>query len=215
MEKRIYTYVLWLAIFTIFYNIIEGLVSIWFGIQDETIALFGFGVDSFIEVISGIGILQMVLRIRLNPNLPRSNFEITALRITGWGFYVLAIGLIVGAILNFYQGHKPETTLWGIIVSVISIIVMVGLYKSKIYCGKKLSSEPVIADGRCTLVCVYMSLILLASSLIYELTGFGWVDTIGALGLAWFSYAEGKEALGKAKGKECCCGHNCDTKVQI
>lgn len=208
-DKKLYTKVLWLALFTIFYNICEGLVSIILGIHDETLALFGFGVDSFIEVISGLGILQMVLRIRMNPNTSRSAFEIRALRITGWSFYGLTAGLILGAILNVIQNHKPETTFWGIVVSVVSILVMFWLYKVKTSYGKKLHSDPVIADGRCTLVCIYMSIVLLVSSLAYQLTGFGWIDIIGALGLAWFSYNEGKEALDKAKGKECSCVGNC------
>ena len=95
------------------------------------------------------------------------------------------------------------------VVSAISIFVMTWLYKSKIFYGKKLNSDPIIADGRCTLVCIYMSLVLLASSIIYQLTGFIWADTIGALGLAWFSYSEGKEALEKAKGIECPSEDNC------
>ena len=69
--------------------------------------------------------------------------------------------------------------------------------------GKKLNSEPVIADSHCTRVCVYMSLVLLASSLIYELTGFAYADVIGAAGLIYFSVSEGREAFEKAKGREC------------
>ncbi|MFL7870664.1 MAG: hypothetical protein AB8I58_17680, partial [Anaerolineales bacterium] len=69
---RYWNYALWLAIFTILYNLAEGLVSIFFGLSDETLTLFGFGVDSFIEVMSGIGILAMVLRIRQNPDTDRS-----------------------------------------------------------------------------------------------------------------------------------------------
>jgi divalent metal cation (Fe/Co/Zn/Cd) transporter len=206
MEEKYYKRVLWLAIFTIGYNLIEGLVSVWFGMEDESLALFGFGVDSFVEVISGIGILQMVIRIRMNPDSSHSRFEKRALQITGGGFYLLAAGLLIGAVLNVIQGHKPTTTLWGIVVSIVSLIVMFWLYRSKISYGRKLKAEPVIADGKCTLVCIYMSGVLLVSSVIYELTGFGWVDTIGALGLAWFSFSEGKEAFEKAAGKECECG---------
>lgn len=209
MESKLYSRVLWLAYFTICYNIIEGLVSVTLGIDDETLTLAGFGIDSFIEVVSGIGILQMILRIRNNPESSKSPFEIRALKITGWGFYILAIGLIISASLNLYQEHKPETTLWGVVISVISIAVMYWLYTSKRKLGTQLNSDPVIADGRCTLVCIYMSLILLASSLIYELTGFGWIDTLGAIGLAWFSYKEGKEALEKAEGKKCHCETCC------
>ena len=80
---KYWQYAFWLALFTIFYNCAEGLVSIYFGSQDETLTLFGFGLDSFIEVMSGIGILAMVLRIRQNPGSSRSQFEQNALRITG------------------------------------------------------------------------------------------------------------------------------------
>jgi len=208
LESRYYKKVLWLAIFTIVYNIIEGVISVIIGIQDETLALFGFGVDSFIEVISGVGILQMVIRIGRDYKASRTRFEITALRITGLSFYILSAGLLVGAAVNIYQGHKPDTTLWGVVISGISIVVMLFLYRSKIYYGNKLNSEPVIADGRCTLVCIYMSVVLLISSGIYEMTGIGWVDSVGALGLAWFSFKEGKEAFEKASGKECCCGED-------
>src|SRR5665648_772503 len=92
-ENKYWQYALWLALFTIFYNFAEGLISIYFGVQDETLTLFGFGVDSFIEVMSGLGILAMVIRIRQNPEAPRSQFERTALRITGSSFYLLAAGL--------------------------------------------------------------------------------------------------------------------------
>jgi divalent metal cation (Fe/Co/Zn/Cd) transporter len=207
MGNKAYLKVIYLAWFTILYNVIEGVVSIVLGINDETLTLFGFGADSFIEVISGIGILQMAIRIRNNPRSEKTSFEITALKITGWGFYTLAAGLVVTSALNLYTNHKPETTFWGIIISIVSIVVMYWLYKSKINLGNKINSEPVIADGRCTLVCIYMSVILLFSSVVYELTGFGWIDTIGALGLAWFSFKEGREAFEKVEGKECSCGH--------
>src|SRR5689334_8505490 len=92
-SDRYWTYALWLAIFTIVYNLADGLVSVFFGFSDEALTLFGFGVDSFIVVMSGIGILAMVLRIRQHPDAPRSQFERTALRITGTSFYLLIAGL--------------------------------------------------------------------------------------------------------------------------
>jgi divalent metal cation (Fe/Co/Zn/Cd) transporter len=193
-----YNKVFWLAIFTISYNFLEGIFSLWFGISDETLALFGFGSDSFVEVISGIGILQMVIRIRNNPDSEISPFERRALKITGISFYLLAAGMVAGSVSNVITRHKPENTVPGIVISVISLLIMYWLYSSKMECGRILNAEPVIADARCTLVCIYMSLVLLVSSLIYEITGFGWVDTIGALGLAWFSFSEGREALEKA-----------------
>jgi len=203
--NRYWMYALWLAFFTVFYNLAEGLISIYFGAQDETLTLFGFGVDSFIEVMSGIGILAMVIRIRRNPDTPRSKFERTALRVTGTAFYLLVVGLAATAIYNIVVGHKPETTLPGLIISLISIAVMWALVMGKRKVGHALNSSPILADANCTMVCIYMSIVLLASSLIYELTGFGFVDSIGALGLIYFSYSEGKESFEKAAGMEECC----------
>jgi divalent metal cation (Fe/Co/Zn/Cd) transporter len=196
----------WLASFTILYNLAEGLLAITFGISDETLTLFGFGVDSFIEVMSGIGILAMVARIRQNPDTPRSEFEKTALRVTGTSFYILTAGLAVTAIYNLVVGHKPETTLPGVILSAVSIAAMWALVISKRKVGRTLDSAPILADANCTLVCIYMSLVLLASSLVFELTGFGFVDSLGAVGLIYFSIDEGRESFEKARGLECTCG---------
>src|SRR5919106_5336254 len=192
--NKYWSYALWLALVTIFYNLAEGLISIFFGFSDETLTLFGFGVDSFIEVMSGIGILAMVLRIRQNPETPRSQFERTALRVTGTSFYLLAGGLGATAIYNLFTAHKPETTLPGLIISVISIAAMWALVTGKRKVGRALDSSPILADANCPMVCIYMSMVLLASSLIYAWTGLGFVDSIGALGLIYFSYNEGKES---------------------
>jgi len=175
------------------------------GYEDETLTLFGFGVDSFIEVMSGIGIAIMILRIKRNPDSPKTAFELKALKITGTAFYLLSVGLIAGIVLNIINHHKPETTLWGVIISLVSIVVMVWLMNAKKSIGKKLNSEPIIADANCTKICVYMSLVLLASSLVYELTGFAYADVIGTAGLIYFAISEGKEAFEKAKGNECSC----------
>ena len=208
-EQKLYKRAWLLSLFTIFYNVAEGLVSMFFGYQDETLALFGFGVDSFIEVMSGIGIAVMILRIKQNPESDKSDFEKTALRITGIAFYLLSAGLLAGIIVNLITKHKPETTLWGVIISSLSILVMIWLMYAKKRIGLKLNSEPIVADSNCTKVCVYMSVVLLLSSLIYELTGFAYADVIGAAGLIYFSFTEGKEAFEMAKGKECSCGCHC------
>lgn len=207
-EQRFYKKAFWLSLFTIFYNIIEGIVSMALGYADETLSLFGFGADSFIEVISGVGIAIMIMRIKQNPESLRSGFEITALKITGSAFYLLSAGLFAGIILNIFNQHKPETTIWGIVISLVSIAVMVWLMNTKKRIGKKLNSEPIIADANCTKICVYMSIVLLIASLVYEFTGFPYADAIGAAGLIYFSISEGKEAFEKAKGKECCCGEH-------
>jgi divalent metal cation (Fe/Co/Zn/Cd) transporter len=189
-----------LSLFTIFYNIVEGMMSMILGYKDETLTLFGFGVDSFIEVVSGIGIAVMILRIQQYPESSKNEFEIKALKITGTSFYLLSAGLLVGIMLNIITNHKPETTLWGIVISLVSIIVMIWLLTAKKSVGKRLHSEPIISDSNCTKVCVYMSVVLLIASLIYEITGFAYADAIGAAGLIYFSISEGKEAFEKAKG---------------
>ena len=204
-EQKLYNQAYLLSLFTIFYNILEGAVSMILGYSGETLSLFGFGADSFIEVISGLGIAIMISRIRQNPDSPKSKFEMTALKITGTAFYLLSAGLFAGVILNIISHHKPETTLWGVIISLISIAVMFWLMNAKKRIGKKLHSEPVIADANCTKICIYMSLVLLLASILYELTGFAYADAIGAAGLIYFSVNEGKEAFEKAKGKECNC----------
>lgn len=202
--KQVY----WLAVFTIAYNVIEGTVSIFFGLQDETLALFGFGVDSFVEVISGIGILHMVLRMQNSEVEIHDKFEKTALTITGYSFYILASGLVIGSTLNLYYDIKPETTFVGIFVSLISIFTMYLLMKLKLKVGKELKSDAIIADANCTKTCFYLSFILLAASGLYEIFGIQYFDIFGSLGISYFAYAEGKEALEKAVSDKIIC--NCD-----
>lgn len=208
-KQRLFKIAFALAVFTIAYNLVEGLISTYFGYTDESLALFGFGVDSFIEVVSGIGVASMIIRIWQNPGSHRDNFERTALRITGTAFYLLVAGLLITSVYNIWAGHRPETTFWGIVVSVISIAVMWALIIGKIKVGKALNSEAILADANCTKVCVYMSVVLLASSLIYALTNFIYADSIGTLGLAYLSFNEGKECFEKAKSdKICICEHD-------
>jgi divalent metal cation (Fe/Co/Zn/Cd) transporter len=206
-EQKLYRTAYLLSIFTIAYNVLEGIFSMGMGYQDETLALFGFGVDSFIEVMSGIGIAVMISRIRRNPGSPKGSFETRALRITGTSFYLLAAGLLAGIVVSLANHHKPETTLWGVVIALISIAVMWWLVIAKRRTGRLLDSDAIVADANCTKVCIYMSLVLLASSALYELTGFAYADAIGSAGLIYFSVSEGKEAFEKAKGKKCSCDH--------
>jgi divalent metal cation (Fe/Co/Zn/Cd) transporter len=197
--RRLWNIVLLLAVITVFYNVIEGIVSVFFGVTDETLALFGFGIDSVIEVLSGIGIWFMVIRIKNSQSRNIDNFQKTALRITGISFYILTISLILTVVYNIYKGNKPETTFWGIIISSISILTMILLTYFKLDVGKKLRSDAVIADANNTKTCVYLSILLLASSLLYEIFKIGYIDSIGALGIAFYAFKEGREAMGKIK----------------
>jgi len=209
---KLYSWASSLALFTIAYNAVEGLASVFFGFKDESLSLFGFGVDSFVEVISGIGIWHMVRRIRHSGNESPDRFEQTALKITGSGFYVLSIGLTITSSINLYQGHKPETTFWGIVISIIAIVVMwlLAHYKNKV--GMELGSQAILADAVCTRVCLQLSVVLLIASAGYELTRIGGIDSVGTFVIAWMCYREGREAFEKAKVKSftCNCGGSCE-----
>jgi divalent metal cation (Fe/Co/Zn/Cd) transporter len=197
-----------LAILTIGYNFVEGVVSMVLGGADETLALFGFGVDSFIEVISAVGIWHMIRRIRNNQGETRDAFEQRALRITGGAFYGLTAGLLLMAGLNLVQQHKPETALWGIVVSLVSMSFMWLLIRHKTRVGTALNSQAVLADAACSKACLYLSVVLLIASAGFELTGIGSLDAVGALLIAWFTWKEGREAFSKARGLACPCSCN-------
>ncbi len=199
-----------LAVITIVYNVVEGAVSVWFGAEDQTLSLFGFGIDSFVEVISGIGIWHMVRRIRSHGEGDRDTFERRALKITGWAFFLLTAGLVISSGLSFYEHHRPESTVWGIVVSLVSISFMWLLIHYKTKVGTALNSPAILADAACSRVCMQLSLTLLAASAGYELTGLGGFDAVGALLIAYLAFREAKEALGKAGGLSCGCGGNCN-----
>jgi hypothetical protein len=210
-RKKLIKIALILSIITIVYNIAEGLFSIFFGASDDTLTLLGFGIDSFVEMISGIGILHMVIRMNGSEVDTPDRFQRQALRVTGTAFYLLTIGLVIGSVVNILLKVKPETTIAGIIISTISIITMYFLMKAKLVVGHKLNSSAIIADANCTKTCFYLSFILLGSSLLYEIFGIGWFDIIGSLGIAWFAFTEGREAFEKSKAENvgCSCGcHN-------
>ena len=199
-----------LSIITIIYNIAEGIISLYFGVDDDALSLLGFGTDSFVEVISGFGIAHMVLRMRFSKVNQRDKFERQALRITGFGFYILTAGILVGAVLTLIEGSKPDTTLPGIIIAGISIITMYFLMQYKLKIGKALESDAIIADANCTKSCLYLSIVLLVSSVAYEIFQIGYIDIIGSIAIAWFTFSEGREAFEKAKSNKMSCGCNGD-----
>jgi divalent metal cation (Fe/Co/Zn/Cd) transporter len=210
-NPKLYVWASALALITIFYNIAEGLMSVLFGMKDESISLFGFGLDSFVEVVSGIGIWHMIWRIRNNGGEHLDRFEQRALMITGTAFYVLTAGLAVTSVIDLYRGHKPESTFWGIVISIISIFSMWALIRAKVNVGKSLNSQAILADAACTRVCLQLSVVLLIASAGYKLTGIGGLDSIGALVIAIICFREGKEAFEKAKmgSFACTCGGSC------
>lgn len=193
----------WLAIGTIIYNIIEGAVSIWYGLNDEALTLFGFGADSFIEVFSAVAIAHMIVRLRQHGSEQRDAFERTALRLTGVGLVGLAVVLVATSILAIISQHKPQGTVPGVIISSISIAAMWWLIRQKVRVGTRLGSAPILADAACSRACLHMSVVLLVSSAAYHLLGIGYIDAAGAAVLAWYAYREGREAFAKARGMTC------------
>ena len=152
----------------------------------------------------------MVRRMKQSNPVTHDSFQRRALQITGGAFYVLAVGLVATSALNIYKGSKPETTFWGIVVSVISILSMWLLIRYKVKIGKQYNSPALIADANCSKACMYLSIILLFSSVGYEVTRIGAIDSVGAIGIALFSYREGREAFEKSKGNlTCSCQGEC------
>ncbi len=182
----------------------------YFGAGDETLALFGFGLDSFVEVISGIGIAHLILRSGPGPGsveINRDRFEKTALRVTGVSFFILAGGLVLGAALSLVTDQSPSTTLWGILVGGISIATMWALYYAKRRTALLMGSTAMLADANCTKACIWLSVVLVLASVAYEWTGVAWMDLAGSLGIAIFAFREGREAFAKARGNSCCSDH--------
>ncbi len=216
-KNKLYARASSLALITILYNIIEGLVSIFFGLEDGSMSLFGFGLDSFVEVVSGIGIWHMIWRIRGNGIENPDRFENVALKITGSAFYVLAAGLAIMSIADLYHGHKPVSTFWGMVVSIVSIFSMWALIRAKVRVGNELNSRAVLADAACTRACLQLSIVLLAASAGYRITGIGGLDSLGALIIGGLCFREGKEAFEKARTGSfaCTCGGNCKEEGSI
>ena len=210
-NSRLYQWASVLALVTIFYNIAEGMVSVFFGLEDGSMSLFGFGLDSFVEVVSGIGIWHMVHRIRQNGGESPDRFEQRALRITGSAFFVLTAGLVLTSIIDLYRGHRPESTFWGIVISLVSIFSMWLLIHAKMSVGMKLNSQAILADAACTRACLQLSVVLLVASVGYRLTNIGGLDSIGAMVIGGICFREGKEAFEKAKAGNftCTCGGSC------
>lgn len=208
-NKKLLSTAFTLSLVTIIYNILESVVSLFFGTQDQALTLSGFGADSFVEVLSGLGIAHMISRMKKSPVTQNDRFENRALKITGTAFYILTASLVVLAGMAIYTRSKPTTTTAGIIISLVSIASMYFLYRAKLNVGQKLHSAPIISDANCTKTCFYLSFILLASSLFYEFFKIPYIDAAGSLGIAWYAFSEGREAFEKAQNKSMSCSDDC------
>lgn len=192
-----------LSYFTVGYNIIEGLVSIWAGSMAGSIALVGFGLDSFIESLSG-GV--MIWRFSQHGKISEEaeeRLERKAAKMVGYTFFILAAYVLFESIKKLLAREIPEPSLFGIIITIVSLIVMPILFYAKLRVGKKIGSISLIADSKQTLVCVFLSASLLVGLGLNYLFGFWQADPIVGLIVVVFLVREGIETLQEEKLCSC------------
>jgi len=186
---------LYLSYFTVVYNVIEGIVSIAVGVMTGSIALSGFGADSFIESISGsIMIWRFANHERLTKE-QEEKIEARAAKFVGWSFFIFAAWVLYESGSKLYFQEKPEPTLLGIAIAFVSALVMPVLFIMKYRTGKAIGSRALVADSKETLACEFMSLSLLVGLALNYFFGFWWADPATGFVIVYFLVKEGFEAL--------------------
>lgn len=191
-----------LEYFTVAWNALEGLVAILAGALAGSISLVGFGMDSFIEVMSGAALLW---RMSLDADVPqRERNERRALKIVGTCFLVLAAYITYESAADLWSKKAPEHSIPGIVLACVSLVVMPLLSRAKRRVGRALNSAAMHADAKQTEFCTYLSAILLAGLLLNALFRFWWGDPAAGLIMVPIIAKEGIEGL---QGKACndCC----------
>lgn len=184
-----------LEYFTLGWNLIEAAIAVGAGVLAGSIALLGFGIDSLIESLSG-GILLW----RLQGTETDERRERLAHKLVGVSFFVLALYVAFEAGKSLLRHEGPETSIVGIVLSIVSLIVMPVLARAKRRVAARLDSGALFADSRQTDICAYLSAILLAGLLLNTLFGWWWADAIAALCMLPLICREGFEAL---HGRSC------------
>ncbi len=190
-----------LSYFTVGYNVIEGVVSIIAGSIAGSIALVSFGLDSFIESLSGS---VMIWRFRKHEALTEEQIEKMeqkAIKLVGYSFIILGLYILYESGSKLYFQEKPEASLLGIIIASLSLIIMPFLAYMKHSTGKKLNSKSLVADSKQTYICTIMSITLLIGLGLNFFYGIWWSDPLVGLLISGFLFKEGFEAL---KKKELC-----------
>lgn len=177
-----------LEYFTIAWNLIEAAVAISAGVVAGSIALIGFGFDSSIEAFAASVVIWQV---RGDQSPAR---EQRALRLIAISFFVLAAYVIFESVLDLATGSEPESSLVGMGLAVVSLIVMPALWWGKRRLAETMGSEVLRADAAETLLCAWLSLILLVGLALNATLGWWWADPLAALGIAWLAVREGAEA---------------------
>jgi divalent metal cation (Fe/Co/Zn/Cd) transporter len=183
-----------LAYATAGYNLVEGAVAVAAGAAASSAALIGFGLDSFVEVSSALVVIW-----QFRSRLPQTR-ERLALRLIGLSFFALA-GWVVFESLRSLLGHsEADPSPVGIGLAAASLVVMPLLVWAKRRTGRELGSATVVADSMQTLLCTYLSAILLAGLLLNATLGWSWADPLAALVIAAVAIREGVQAW---KGQAC------------
>jgi divalent metal cation (Fe/Co/Zn/Cd) transporter len=189
-----------LEYFTILWNSVECLISVGAGIAAGSIALVGFGLDSFIEVISGSALLWRMKSDQDGEQRERA--ERFSLRIVGFCFLALAAYVAIDSIHSLLHKSGPERSVVGIAIGVAALFVMPLLAKAKRNVGRAIRSPAMIADSQQTQFCMYLSAILVVGLLLNFFFGWWWSDSVAALGMVPIIANEGIEAI---RGKNCPC----------
>jgi divalent metal cation (Fe/Co/Zn/Cd) transporter len=185
----------WLAAASVAYNGIEAAIAIAAGLVAGSVALIGFGLDSVVEVSSGLIVLW-----QFRHRLPESR-EQHALRLMALSFFALAAYVAFESIRALATGHTAESSIVGIGLAVASLLIMPFLSWAQRHTGRALGSNAVVADSTQTLLCTYLSAVLLAGLLLNATLGWAWADPLAGLVIAAVAAKEGWEAW---NGHSCC-----------
>lgn len=209
MEVKLRQQAFYLALLTLGYNLLEGIISLKFGVAEESLALMGFGLDSFVEVGSAAIVIYKLKSMDSVQGHALQN-EKKATFLIGLLFVLLAIFTVIAALFKLANHETPQTTLPGLIISAVSLCFMFFLWRSKQRIGLALNSATLMADAQCSLACIKLSLVLFCGSLTYLLWPQGWwIDAVAALTLSFFIGREGREMIGNSRKKDFTGGCGC------
>ncbi|MFI6700886.1 cation transporter [Streptomyces sp. NPDC050509] len=183
---------------TITYNVIEAIVAITAGTAASSTALIGFGLDSVIEVSSAAAVAW---QFSAADHAVQEAREKAALRVIAVSFFALAAYVAVDSVRALTGTSEAEHSTTGIVLAALSLAIMPFLSAAQRRAGRELGSASAVADSKQTLLCTYLSAVLLAGLLANSLFGWSWADPIAALVIAAVAVKEGREAW---RGDNCC-----------
>ncbi len=187
---------------TVGWNVVEGIVAVAAGIAAGSIALIGFGVDSFVETISGAVIIWRLMAETRGQHDEEAmeRIERRAERIVGIAFLLLAAYVGFEAVRALINHDAPDASPVGIALTAVSIVVMLWLARAKRQTGEALGSRAMLADAQQTYACWYLSVVALAGLALNAVFGLWWADPVAALGITVLLVREGLEALRGEEG---------------